>query len=224
MKVESRIATFVPDRTTKLLQDLVAQRPVALSGPWESKGIKTKRRILDGAFALFISVPIETFTMRKLASEVGIKLGNLTFHYASKSDLVENMVRDRMADYAEQILSLLQISEGSAQDALERTIVLLVQDLRRPEIAFFPQLWAMSLHNPNVAMWTEEIHEMERQLIKGLIGATRADWDQDACEALALHITASIEGLTLFIGRDRRNAGIYRAPEQEIIRILRNIL
>ena len=31
-------------------------------------------------------------------------------------------------------------------------------------------------------------------------------------------------GLTLFIGQDRRNTGIYREPEQEIIRNLRKVL
>jgi AcrR family transcriptional regulator len=221
---ESKIKTFVPDGTTRLLQDLVAQRPIAPAGPRLSKGEKAKRKILDAAFDLFISVRMEDFTLRKLAAEVGIELGNLTYHFASKSDLVENMVRDRMAAYAQEILSLLQVLEGSPRDALEKTIVLLVQDLRQQEIAFFPKLWALSLHDPKVAMWTAEIHETERQLIAGLIHATRPDWDQHACEALALHVTASIEGLTLFIGQDRRKTGIYKAPEQEIIGILRKIL
>ncbi len=224
LATESKIKTFVPDGTTKLLQDLVEQRPVVVSGPWSSKGEKTKRKIIDAAFDLFISVRMEDFTMRKLAAKTGIELGNLTYHFGSKSDLVENMVRDRMATYAQEILSLLQVSEGSPRDALEKTIILLVQDLRQQEIAFFPKLWALSLHDPKVATWTAEIHEMERQLISGLIRATRPDWDHNACEALALHITASIEGLTLFIGQDRRNTGIYRAPEQEIIGILRKIL
>lgn len=224
MATESKLKNLVPDGTIKLLQDLVAQRPIAHSGRCLTKGEKAKRKILDAAFDLFISARMEDFSMRKLAAKVGIELGNLTYHFASKSDLVENMVRDRMAVYAQEILSLLQASEKSPRDALEKTVVLLVQDLRHQEIAFFPKLWALSLHDSKIAMWTAEIHEMERQLIAGLIRATRPDWDHDACEALALHITASIEGLTLFIGQDRRKTGIYRAPEQEIIGILRKIL
>ncbi|MFN3131332.1 TetR/AcrR family transcriptional regulator [Roseibium sp.] len=224
MVISKSIVTFVPVETTKLLEDLVANRDVPRSAPWRSKGMETKRNILNAALDLFISSPIEEFTMRRLTANVGMELGNLTYHYRSKARLIDSMVKDRTADYAEEILAVLARVEASPRDALETTITLLVQDLRRPEIAFFPKLWALSLHDDNVAAATAHIHEIERQVFAGLVRATRPDWDLDACDALALHITASIEGLTLFIGQNRRKTEIYEAPEQEIIRVLRKAL
>ncbi|PRY19517.1 TetR family transcriptional regulator [Aliiruegeria haliotis] len=180
-------------------------------------GARTERRILDAAYTLFVTAPADEFTMRNLARVLDIRMGNLTYHYKTKSDLVEALVRDRMATYSGDILDLLQITGTSPQDALNKTIAYLVRDLHNPEIAFFPQLWARALHDPVAEGMMDEIHEIERQFIAGLVRATRPDWGRHRCDALAWHITASIEWLTIFIGQNRRSGGIDVAPEEEIV-------
>lgn len=66
----------------------------------------------------------------------------------------------------------------------------------------------------------DEIYLVERMVISGLIKVERPDWDQYSCDSLALHIVSAIEGLTLFIGRDKFNQGIFAAPEKEIIKLV----
>lgn len=222
--MDKKIESFIPERVTHLLQALVVQRPVAKETYGLSSGDSTKRRILDAAFALFIGTRAEDYTMRNLANALDMRVGNLTYHYKTKSELLDSLVRDQLANYADDILMCLQMSESTPKAALERVVTLLVQDLRRPEIAFFPQLWARSLHDDAAAELMDRIHELERQVISGLIGASRPDWQQEDCDALALHVTAAIEGLTLFIGRNKNSHGIYAAPEQEIARVLRVVL
>ena len=219
--MDKKIKSYIPERVTDLLQDLVADRPVGKDIQRLSSGDRTKRRILDAAFELFIGAPSEDYTMRNLAGGLGMRVGNLTYHYKTKSELLDSLVRDQLANYADDILSCLHLNESTPQDALERVVTLLVQDLRRPEIAFFPKLWALSLNDPAAARLMDTIHELERQVISGLIGASRPDWSQEDCESLALHVTAAIEGLTLFIGRNKKSDGIYAAPEQEIARVMR---
>lgn len=220
----SQIKGFIPDSLLTYVKSQAARRPVALAPFALSKGEKTKRRILDGAFALFIRVHAEAFTLRNLAGELGMRIGNLTYHYPSKSDLLEAMVRDRLATYADEILTLLETEEPSPQAALEGLIGYLVRDLREPGIAFFPQLWALALTDPRAAELMEDIHEQERQIIASLIKACKPDWQPMACDALALHVVAAIEGLTIFVGRNRKTDGIYAAPEHELLRVLRTAL
>lgn len=222
--MDKKIENIVPEEIVTLLSERIANRPLGGAGKRLARGEQTKRRIIDAAFELFVSRSAEDFTMRNLAAELDMRVGNLTYHYNTKSELLESLVRDRLAAYAQDILNLLQVTVTSPLDALEKTVTYLVQDLRQPEIGFFPQLWARALHDPQAAELMEEIHEVERQLIAGLISATRPDWEKSACDGLSLHITASIEGLTIFIGQNRKSQGIYKAPEEEIIRVLRKVL
>ncbi|MFC3616095.1 TetR/AcrR family transcriptional regulator, partial [Lutimaribacter marinistellae] len=145
--MDKKIESYIPERVTHLLQDLVVQRPVAKETRGLSSGDSTRRRILDTAFSLFIGTRAEDYTMRNLANALDMRVGNLTYHYKTKSELLNSLVRDQLANYAEDILMCLQMSEATPQAALDRVVTLLVQDLRRAEIAFFPQLWARSLND-----------------------------------------------------------------------------
>ena len=136
----TKIEDYVPDDVIVMLRELVVQRPVPLSTDDLPGSASTKRRILDAAFSLFIEARIDDFTMRNLANRIDMRVGNLTYHYKTKSKLLEALAQDRLAAYAEEILATLQLSEPSPRRALERVVSLLVQDLRQPEIAFFPQL------------------------------------------------------------------------------------
>ena len=222
--MDIKIENYVADDLIALLQGLVSEHPVPLREGKRSRGAQTKRRILDAAIALLATAPLAEFTFRNLADRLDMRVGNLTYHYKTKADLLKDMMRVHLANYAEDILRLLRIAEASPRDALEKVVTYLVQDLRAPEIAFFVQLWALALYDDTAAEQMDRLHELERLVIASLIHATRPDWEQHACDALALNVAATIEGLTIFIGRNRKSEGIYAAPEQEIIRILRHVL
>lgn len=51
--------------------------------------MSTKERIIDGTIQLFNLHGIEHVTTRKIANEVGISHGNLTYHFPNKAALVE---------------------------------------------------------------------------------------------------------------------------------------
>jgi len=222
--MESKIENYVADELIALLQGLVSERPVPSHENMGSHGEQTKRRILDAAIALLATAPLAEFSLRNVADRLDIRVGNLTYHYKTKADLLQDMMRVHLANYAEAILELLRITGASPRDALEKVVTYLVQDLRAPEIAFFVQLWTLALYDDFAAEQVDRLHELERLVIASLIQATRPDWEQHACDALALNVTATIEGLTIFIGRNRKSEGIFAAPEQEIIRILRQVL
>ena len=222
--MDNKIENYAADDINALLHELISERPVPLRGGRGSRGAQTKRRILDAAITLLSTAPLAEFSLRNVADRLDIAVGNLTYHYKSKADLLQAMVREQMANYSEDILALLRATGPSPRDALELVVTYLVQDLRAAKIAFFVQLWALALHDDSAAKQMDRIHELERLVIASLIHATRPDWERHACDALALNVSATIEGLTIFIGRNRKSEGIFAAPEQEIIRILRQVL
>lgn len=207
-----------------LLSSMVAKRPVGKASDKLDRGQATKRKILNEAFRLFSNGKMVDFTMRNVANALGIRVGNLTYHFQTKAELLEGIVLDQLADYAENTMDLLVLDHESDGTALEAAITFLVSDLRSDKIAFFPQLWALALHDDMASNLMDEIYLLEREVISQLIKEERKDWRKTECDALALHIVASIEGLTLFIGRNRNNDGIFKAPEDMIIRAVQLIL
>ncbi len=50
--------------------------------------MKTKDKILQAALALFNEEGLDNVSLRRIAQELGISLGNLTYHYARRDDIV----------------------------------------------------------------------------------------------------------------------------------------
>lgn len=59
-----------------------------------SKGQERQTEILGAARTLLISDGLDGFVLRRIADQVGIKLGNLQHYYATRDDLLEALVRD----------------------------------------------------------------------------------------------------------------------------------
>ena len=76
---------------------------------------------------------------------------------------------------------------------------------------FFPELWALASHNEAAAQEMYRLYEKARQHFIVLIGAINPSLSVKETAALALFISASLEGQTPFIGHDRAFAS--RLPE-----------
>lgn len=63
-----------------------------------AKGQRTKERILDAAEALFAKHGYDGVAMRMVADAAGLRLGLLSYHFASKELLFETVVGRRAAD------------------------------------------------------------------------------------------------------------------------------
>jgi AcrR family transcriptional regulator len=71
------------------------------------KGDQTKAAIVDAAMRLFRDLGYEATTMRAIANEAGVSLGNAYYYFASKEHLVQGYY-DRIAiDQATKVLPLL---------------------------------------------------------------------------------------------------------------------
>lgn len=59
-----------------------------------SKGPSTRRRILDAALRQFNLHGYSETTIAQIAAEAGIAVGNLTYHFRTKADLVDTLQRE----------------------------------------------------------------------------------------------------------------------------------
>lgn len=73
----------------------------------------TKERIVETAISLFNQRGFVNVTMRDLAQELGISLGNLTYHFKRKDDLIE-AVHQQLIDERNTLLETVQLTPSIA--------------------------------------------------------------------------------------------------------------
>lgn len=72
--------------------------------------MKTKERILEAALQLFNQEGIGNISMRRIAEEAGIQIGNLTYHFRNRDNLVEGLLNQLIEELEDEIAKT-QVSE-----------------------------------------------------------------------------------------------------------------
>lgn len=200
-----------------VLEGYVASRPVPTLDAARRKSDIARRRIIDATMGEIIRDGIAGLSLRKIAAAVDVSLGNLTYHFPTKATLIEALLDDRIAEYARLFSALLKETGPDPRDQLAAIVRALVEDLRKAEIAFFPQLWAHAAVDETTWQQMHKLYDVERAVFVELIKAAVPEMPTDLVQRAALGLQAKIEGLTLFIGMGRRNEGIFADPAAAIL-------
>lgn len=65
--------------------------------------MKTKERILEAALQLFNKEGIGNISMRRIAEEAGIQIGNLTYHFRNRDNIIEALLNQLMEELESEI-------------------------------------------------------------------------------------------------------------------------
>lgn len=146
-------------------------------------------------------------TMRNVADRADITVGNLSYYYANKEDLLHDLLEAVIQGYVEDFDRIAQNPARTPEERLEDMIRFVVGDLATKETTgFFPALWALANHNEFAAKEMSNVYEVEQDAFSRVIAILRPDLGKKDRDLLALFISASIEGHTMFIGYKREKA------------------
>jgi AcrR family transcriptional regulator len=159
-----------------------------------------KQQILAEAIGIIASEGYGKLTMRALARASGMKLGALQYHFRTWDDMLRALAT-YIADTYRQSFEALK-SEAEAL-SLRDVVKFILDDSPGSELRadrLFPQLWAMAQVEPVMETLLDDIYvEYLDKLEKRLVGMGSA-----APRAEALALMSLIEGVTVFVGSDRR--------------------
>jgi AcrR family transcriptional regulator len=194
-------------------------QPAALIIPdWDggySKGRETRELILHTALTILVEEGYRAMSMRRVAAACGIKFGNLTYHYRTREDLVRELLEAVIRSY-EVAFEHINHLPGPPAKRLERICLLILEDIRTKKTTHvFPELWALSNHDDFVLARVQELYERARVPLVKIIGEMRPDLSDENQQAVALFISASMEGITPFSG--------YAKPFEAMMPILEKI-
>ena len=187
-------------------------RDILVEGPLKAlskKGNQRIRQILLAALEVLIRHGYHAFTMREVAAQCGISVGNLNYYYASKAGLLADLIDSVWKGYEIEFDKILQ-SNGpdDPEKALQAVIRLILDDLATKETTvFFPELWAMANHDSDAAKRLDQIYAKVRQVFVALIPQINSTLTENEVEELALFLSASLEGHTMFVGHRKPWAG-----------------
>ncbi|MFN3958781.1 MAG: TetR/AcrR family transcriptional regulator [Parvularculaceae bacterium] len=185
-------------------------RPQRRDNSASVRGQQTAAAILEAARDVLVEEGYPSLTMRNVAKRAGVTVGNLSYYYAKRDDLLHDLLEAVIQGYVEDFDRIVEDVERSPDQRLEDMIRFVIGDLATKETTgFFPALWGLAAHDPVAEREMTYVYDVERNAFARVVADMRPDLSKRDRDVLALFISASIEGHTMFIGwkRDRAQDG-----------------
>lgn len=177
-----------------------------------ARGQQAVVQILSAARNVLIEEGYPRLTMRNIATRAGITVGNLSYYYKNKEDLLHDLLEAVIQGYMEDFTRIVEDASKSPDERLEEFVRFIMGDLSTKETTgFFPALWALANHNAFAAAEMEKMYAVERDVLAKVVGQIRPDLAKRDRASISLFLSAAMEGHTMFIGYERENKDL--APE-----------
>lgn len=189
-------------------------------------GIETIEQILRAALTVLVDEGSRAFTLRRIATECGMKVGNLSYYFPRKEHLVRELLDAILNGYGDAAADILIGTTGRPEERLRRIILFTLDDIRTKRTTnLFPELWALANHDPDVNDLVQTFYaRAQRGIAEAVAGVNPALGEED-CRLLALYISATIEGTTIFAGHGKpwepRMAEIQALAVRSLIELVR---
>jgi AcrR family transcriptional regulator len=165
-----------------------------------AKGRTRAADILDAAVTVLIEHGYNNLSLRRVAEEAGLRLGNLQHYFPSKDALVQAML-DRVIESYLNRFGRIRLSGLDPESEFREMIRTVFLDLgKRRTTVLFPELWSLANHDAQVAGHMERMYGRYRDVLGASIARLNPALDATSVKQLALFISASIEGHTMFVG------------------------
>ena len=169
-----------------------------------AKGQEMREQILAAALSVLVEEGYRAMSMRRVAAMCDLKFGNLTYYYPSREDLVRDLLDSVVRAY-EVVFDVIRDDAGRPpQRRLAELCRIILEDIRTKKTTrIFPELWALSNHDSFVQDRVNELYARARASLVDIITEMRPDLSDRQRQTLALFVSASMEGTTIFAGHDK---------------------
>lgn len=181
-----------------------------------SKGQETAETILGAAECILIDEGYRSLSFRRVAKEAGITAGNLQYYYPIKDDLIKALL-DRIVQKHLDAFESLRLKAGDDPDEQFAAVIkYVIVDLNTKKTSyFFPEVWALANHDEHVSELLDAMYGRYREIVQEIILLMNKNLTKPEAKKLALFITSSIEGHTVFLGHGKP----WRKNTKDIVRL-----
>lgn len=129
-------------------------------------GEKTRQSILQSAQRVLTEKGVGGFSMRAIAADCDISVGNLHYHYSSAEKLIAAMIDSVMQQYEQDFETLLaEVNPHSAKHFVDLMEWLVRNSVERQVNRLFRALYEMEKHHPSVASAMDTLYIDMRTMV-----------------------------------------------------------
>lgn len=184
-----------------------------------ASGIETTETILRAAADVLIEEGYKSFTLRRVAERSGMKVGNLSYHFPRKEELIRELLEAILNGFREKSAAAIADTGLPPEERIVRLTTLSFREMgTRATTHLFPELWALASHDEFVS---DQLKQFYTSLLDGMatnLGAVAPQLSSEQCHEIALLLCATVEGMIVFVGHDRPWAARRSAMRQLTIK------
>jgi AcrR family transcriptional regulator len=165
------------------------------------RGVERVADIIKTAQAILVEEGLANLTIRKVARELGISVGNLAYYFSSKETLLQAIIEDVIQGYDEELARESKLFPDSPEKRLKAFLRYMMADAKRHDVrAFFYQFWGLSTHNAQAAELRREMYEHFQAQTTELLEPLHPGMPAVELGNMACSIIANLEGLHVVYG------------------------
>ena len=174
------------------------------AGENHSKSDQTQQSILEAAGKVLIESGYSDFTMRKVSAAANISIGNLNYHYPTKTLLLDALltyITDRIIAGFDEVVK----RAGESPELRLRAILeYWIDDLQTVETTvFFPEVWALSNHHEFAHNSLIDSYGHALSVLEPYVRDLNPKLSAHDVNTIGKFMCASMEGLTVFVGHNK---------------------
>lgn len=201
-----------------------AERPsVALASGRSAKAATTISHILAAGHRVFVSDGHAGLSLRKVAQEAGVAVGNVNYYFETKRALIEAVLCEALADYIEEHIKQFEADRDSPLEILLNVVTFYVANARSSNALFF-HMWGFAASDPAAKELIRRLYRPIGRFIYFLVRATRPDAADGRVREIVLQLFSLEEGVKLFIGMGPDDNEALRTAETHIRDLARRIV
>ena len=168
------------------------------------KGELSAQGILLAAEELLIDEGYHNFSLRKVAARAEQTLGSLQYYFPTKDALVKAMLDNRVQRYLVMFEQIRTRAGADPVEQFEALVAGIIRDLNtKTTTVFFPEVWSMANHDEQAIESMDAMYGAYRDVLVDVIGLINPKLSHRQLTRLAIFISASLEGHTMFIGHGK---------------------
>jgi AcrR family transcriptional regulator len=172
-----------------------------LSRGRSGKGQHTALAILLAAEKLLVHEGYHNFSLRKVAANAGLTLGNLQYYFPTKDALIKAMLDNCIQRYLDMFEEIRSAAGADPEQQFKAMIEGIVRDLNsKTTTVFFPEVWSLANHDDHATEFMDAMYGRYRAVLIEVMSQINPNLSAAQLVRLAVFISSSLEGHTMFVG------------------------
>lgn len=221
---DDTMAAGVSAAIEEYLAALRAARPsLGLSEGLSPKGVKTLYQIISSGHRIFVRDGHAGLSMRKVADDAGLSVGNVNYYFESKRALIEATLREAFADYVDVHAQQYDAKRDNPAEIVLDILTFYVSSGRQAHPFFF-QLWSYAATDDAARALVRDLYRPIGRFVYYLIRAARPDASDIRVREITLQLISLEEGVKLLIGLGPNGDHALDSAEIHLRKLARQII